>query len=213
MALMGLLEPVYRLPHVPARRRQPGPDRKGAGERWACSGACRLQAEIERLFDEKPAAYTDDHFRLFAEFKAALNEGRDPRRRAGRRLAHRLARQRLGQERHPARLPHGRRGRHVDRREPPAVLRQVHLPGEALDRGQRRAHRARRLQHSRRLLHRQRRHLHAAHVHQRGRVRGRWHHGRFARAGRKLRAGRQELPHLGRQRRSAACWSRWARCR
>lgn len=35
-----------------------------------------MQAEIERLFDEKPAVYTDEHFRLFAEFKAALNEGR-----------------------------------------------------------------------------------------------------------------------------------------
>jgi 2,3,4,5-tetrahydropyridine-2-carboxylate N-succinyltransferase len=35
-----------------------------------------LQAEIERLFDNKPAAYTDADFRLFAEFKAALNAGR-----------------------------------------------------------------------------------------------------------------------------------------
>jgi 2,3,4,5-tetrahydropyridine-2,6-dicarboxylate N-succinyltransferase len=35
-----------------------------------------LQAEIERLFDEKPAAYTQEHFQLFAEFKTALNEGR-----------------------------------------------------------------------------------------------------------------------------------------
>jgi len=35
-----------------------------------------LQAEIERLYDEKPTAYSDAHFRLFAEFKAALNEGR-----------------------------------------------------------------------------------------------------------------------------------------
>ncbi len=35
-----------------------------------------MQAEIERLYDEKPAAYTDAHLRLFAEFKAALNEGR-----------------------------------------------------------------------------------------------------------------------------------------
>jgi len=34
-----------------------------------------LQAEIEKLFDEKPQAYTEDHFRLFAEFKAALNAG------------------------------------------------------------------------------------------------------------------------------------------
>jgi 2,3,4,5-tetrahydropyridine-2-carboxylate N-succinyltransferase len=34
-----------------------------------------LRAEIERLFDEKPAFYEDAHFQLFAEFKAALNEG------------------------------------------------------------------------------------------------------------------------------------------
>jgi 2,3,4,5-tetrahydropyridine-2-carboxylate N-succinyltransferase len=34
-----------------------------------------LQAEIETLFDEKPQKYTEDHFRLFAEFKAALNDG------------------------------------------------------------------------------------------------------------------------------------------
>jgi len=34
-----------------------------------------LQAEIEKLFDEKPDTYTEDHFRLFARFKAALNAG------------------------------------------------------------------------------------------------------------------------------------------
>lgn len=34
-----------------------------------------MQAEIETLFDEKPQKYTEDHFRLFAEFKAALNDG------------------------------------------------------------------------------------------------------------------------------------------
>jgi 2,3,4,5-tetrahydropyridine-2-carboxylate N-succinyltransferase len=34
-----------------------------------------LRTEIERLFDEKPASYEDAHFQLFAEFKAALNEG------------------------------------------------------------------------------------------------------------------------------------------
>ena len=34
-----------------------------------------MQAEIENLFDEKPQTYTEDHFRLFAEFKAALNAG------------------------------------------------------------------------------------------------------------------------------------------
>ena len=35
-----------------------------------------MQAEIERLFDQKPPVYTEEHFRLFAGFKAALNEGR-----------------------------------------------------------------------------------------------------------------------------------------
>jgi 2,3,4,5-tetrahydropyridine-2-carboxylate N-succinyltransferase len=35
-----------------------------------------LQAEIERLFDQKPSVYTDEDFLLFERFKAALNEGR-----------------------------------------------------------------------------------------------------------------------------------------
>jgi 2,3,4,5-tetrahydropyridine-2,6-dicarboxylate N-succinyltransferase len=34
-----------------------------------------LQAEIERLFDQKPDAYTEEHFRLFYDFKDALNRG------------------------------------------------------------------------------------------------------------------------------------------
>jgi 2,3,4,5-tetrahydropyridine-2-carboxylate N-succinyltransferase len=34
-----------------------------------------LQVEIERLFDEKPGVYTEAHFRLFQEFKDALNRG------------------------------------------------------------------------------------------------------------------------------------------
>jgi 2,3,4,5-tetrahydropyridine-2-carboxylate N-succinyltransferase len=34
-----------------------------------------LQAEIEALFDSKPPSYTQDHFRLFEQFKAALNAG------------------------------------------------------------------------------------------------------------------------------------------
>jgi len=34
-----------------------------------------LEAEIERLFDEKPEAYTEEHFRLFQAFKEALNAG------------------------------------------------------------------------------------------------------------------------------------------
>jgi 2,3,4,5-tetrahydropyridine-2-carboxylate N-succinyltransferase len=34
-----------------------------------------LQAEIEKLFDQKPASYTEEHFQLFYAFKAALNAG------------------------------------------------------------------------------------------------------------------------------------------
>ena len=34
-----------------------------------------MQAEIEQLFDQPPEAYTPEHFRLFHEFKDALNHG------------------------------------------------------------------------------------------------------------------------------------------
>ena len=34
-----------------------------------------MQAEIEKLFDEKPQVYTFEHFRLFQKFKQALNAG------------------------------------------------------------------------------------------------------------------------------------------
>jgi 2,3,4,5-tetrahydropyridine-2-carboxylate N-succinyltransferase len=35
-----------------------------------------MRADIEKLFDEKPASYTEDHFALFARFKQELNAGR-----------------------------------------------------------------------------------------------------------------------------------------
>ena len=35
----------------------------------------RLEAEIERLFEEKPEKYAEEHFRLFQAFKEALNAG------------------------------------------------------------------------------------------------------------------------------------------
>jgi 2,3,4,5-tetrahydropyridine-2,6-dicarboxylate N-succinyltransferase len=34
-----------------------------------------MRVEIEKLFDEKPSAYTDQHFQLFQQFKQALNSG------------------------------------------------------------------------------------------------------------------------------------------
>ncbi len=51
-----------------------------------------MRAEIEKLFDEKPAVYTEAHFALFARFKQELNEGRvrsaepDPSARSGWRV-------------------------------------------------------------------------------------------------------------------------------
>ena len=35
----------------------------------------RLRPAIETLFEEKPQTYSEDHFRLFQEFKDALNAG------------------------------------------------------------------------------------------------------------------------------------------
>ncbi|HTR38091.1 MAG TPA: 2,3,4,5-tetrahydropyridine-2,6-dicarboxylate N-succinyltransferase [Bryobacteraceae bacterium] len=34
-----------------------------------------MRAEIEKLFDEKPAIYTEEHFHVFQRFKQALNAG------------------------------------------------------------------------------------------------------------------------------------------
>jgi 2,3,4,5-tetrahydropyridine-2-carboxylate N-succinyltransferase len=35
-----------------------------------------MQSEIEHLFDHRPDTYTEEHFRIFDEFKRGLNEGR-----------------------------------------------------------------------------------------------------------------------------------------
>jgi 2,3,4,5-tetrahydropyridine-2-carboxylate N-succinyltransferase len=51
-----------------------------------------MQRQIEAVFDNRPSAYTEEHFALFAEFKQALNEGRvrsaepDPATRTGWRV-------------------------------------------------------------------------------------------------------------------------------
>src|ERR1700720_1374830 len=36
---------------------------------------CMLPQQIEKLFDEPPAQYSEEHFRLFREFKDAVNRG------------------------------------------------------------------------------------------------------------------------------------------
>ncbi len=51
-----------------------------------------MQSEIEKLFDEKPQSYTDEHFRLFQKFQQALNAGKirsaepDPSSKTGWRV-------------------------------------------------------------------------------------------------------------------------------
>jgi 2,3,4,5-tetrahydropyridine-2-carboxylate N-succinyltransferase len=51
-----------------------------------------MQAEIEQLFDSKPASYSEAHFELFRQFKAKLNSGEiraaepDPDTRSGWRV-------------------------------------------------------------------------------------------------------------------------------
>jgi 2,3,4,5-tetrahydropyridine-2-carboxylate N-succinyltransferase len=42
---------------------------------WALPKECMLPSQIERLFDEPPAHYIEEHFRLFGQFKDALNRG------------------------------------------------------------------------------------------------------------------------------------------
>src|SRR6202166_4128108 len=42
---------------------------------WDLPRECMLRSQIERLFDEPPAQYSEEHFRLFGEFKNALNRG------------------------------------------------------------------------------------------------------------------------------------------
>src|ERR1700675_2959723 len=36
---------------------------------------CMLPQQVERLFDEPPGHYSEEHFRLFREFKGAVNRG------------------------------------------------------------------------------------------------------------------------------------------
>ncbi len=127
----------------------------------------------------------------FFELQRALEPRRRSRRRARRERADRLARQRLGEAGHPARLPVRRHGRRLRRPRQVAVLRQGHDAAEEAGPRRRRAHRARRIDDSRRRVRRDERRLHAADVRQHRRVRRRRHARRLARARRIVRADRQ----------------------
>ena len=177
-------------------------------------GACRVAGrQSKHLFDNKPEQYTPEHFELFAQLQDRAERGRIRAAEPDAARSHRLARECLGEERHPAGLSHRRRSSTCRSNAGGSRSSINPLTRCSTSPRGRRAHRAGRLEYSRWLLISAGRHLHAADVHQRRRICRRWHHGRFARAGRKLRADRQELPHFRRHRRSAACWSRSARCR
>ena len=173
-------------------------------------GSMLPQSKLRALFDE-PARYTEEHHRLFRDFKEELNAATCARR--SRTLsAHGLANQRLGKKRDSARLSHGAIvDMSVDPRSSRSSTRTLirwHVPladgvrivpgGSSMRDG---------------CYIGQRRRVHAADVRQRRRLRGRWHDGGFARAGGKLRAGGTQLPHLRGERKSAACSNRWAQCR
>ena len=47
-----------------------------------------MRVEIEKLFDDNPPTYTDDHFQLFQQFKQALNSGEVRAAQPGSAQAH-----------------------------------------------------------------------------------------------------------------------------
>ena len=209
MAQMGLLEESYRLPMVPPQppRRarswracspRPGSSpRRRARERLArpagADRGARRRGERRRAAEEARAA--------FAELRAALSRGEVRAAEPDAVRAHGLARERLGQAGHPARLP-PRRPRATRRWTTAAGRSSTRTPcpssastsrpacgscpgGSAVRDGAFLGPRG---------------HRHAPDVRQHRRVRGRGLDDRLARARRLLRAGRPARP---RQRRGA----------
>ena len=89
MALMGLLEPVWRLPLCP-------PKPENARENRACWNAAGPASETGHVAELKSNSSStislrtdirDEHLRLFHEFKDALERRQHSRRRAGCRSA------------------------------------------------------------------------------------------------------------------------------
>ena len=122
MAAMGLIEESYRLPLVPpsAARARQGHARAAGAE--ACSAPPRArhdatsQTAITALVraGQRRAARTR-RASVFARLRAELAAGRVRAAEPDAVVAHRLARQRLGEAGHPARLPLRRRRRHGHR--------------------------------------------------------------------------------------------------
>ena len=91
-----------------------------------------MQSEIERLFEARPTSYSEADFSLFTRFKAALNAGTiraaepDAKSPSGWRVNGWVKKGIL------LGFRMGARGRYVGRSAAPALLRQSHLPGEAV---------------------------------------------------------------------------------
>jgi len=129
-----------------------------------------LPQQVERLFDEPPAQYNEEHFRLFREFKDAVNRGEV---RAAEPDAASPTGWRVNAWVKKGILLGFRMGvvvdMSVDSARQPFIDK--YLSGARGHGWRWNSHRARRLEHSRRLVHWARRRLYAADVYQRGRVR------------------------------------------
>ena len=79
MALMGLLEPVWRLPMVAPKPENLGENSQRARSSWAGASRRMLRAEIERLFDENPPQYSEEHTALFQTIQRRAERGRGAR--------------------------------------------------------------------------------------------------------------------------------------
>ena len=77
MAMMGLCEPVWRLPMTPPSAAESGEDRGGVEASRVIEQqpehACRLRSRSCSIRSRR--AYTEEHFALFQRFKQALNAG------------------------------------------------------------------------------------------------------------------------------------------
>ena len=173
MAAMGLLEPVWRLPLCAPKAAKRGKNSRRAGIPGSAGGQACCRSKLRRSSTSHRQVIRRRARAPVSEFKDALNAGTVRAAEPDRELAGRLAREWLGEERHPARISHGRHRGYVHRPGAAAVLRQGHLPGEAipLPSGVRIVPGGSSIRDGCYLG--QRRHLHAADVHQCGRLRGR----------------------------------------
>ena len=161
MGLMGLLEPGLPPADGPSERGKPRKNRKRVKQSDGSPGriARRRRAIKRRLkppcnppsnpsTTPSPRPTAAEDFRLFADFKTALNRGEIRAAEPDASVRYWLARQRLGQARHPAWLPHGQHRRYVGRAARSSTNRPIRV--KRFHRGKRRPHRARRLERPRR---------------------------------------------------------------